>query len=75
MRLTFVLVTLLAALAASCSTGNKPKEKPPPPAAKKTSPFDGTTKALKEMRIPEIPSNQKFESFQPQKRREKEKPK
>ena len=75
MKPTFVLVTLLAILVASCSTGDKPKEKPKPPAAKKTSPFDGTTKALKEMRIPEIPSNQKFEGFQSQKRKQKEKTK
>lgn len=61
----------LAILAASCSTQSKQPGKPT--VEKKSSQFDGTTEALQKMRIPEIPPNQKFEGFQPQKQKQKEK--
>ena len=78
MKQVFALTCSLALLAASCSPRNqekdKPSQKPVPPAVKNSSPFDGTTKALQEMRIPEIQTDQQFKGFEPEKKKQKEKP-
>jgi len=73
MKTVFGVIALsVVLLTASCSS-HSPRQQPKPTEQK--SQFDGTTDALKKMRIPEVPSNQKFEGFQPKKPKEKEKPK
>lgn len=73
MKKRFIFLALLiAAFASDCSPNRRPS---PPPQKKEGSPFDGTTDALKKMRIPEISTHQQFPGFrgQPKKAEEKRK--